>query len=108
MSSAIIQLLVLAGIAIFLILRLKNVLGPREGFEKPTAPLAGPDKSRASATDACTAAKASLNITNPSAREPARATSFRGGSLFHSHGSLHEATMNRTSPLLGAFASVQG
>lgn len=35
MSSAIIQLLVLAGIAVFLILRLKNVLGTREGFEKP-------------------------------------------------------------------------
>jgi len=30
-----IQLLVLAGIAVFLILRLKNVLGTREGFEKP-------------------------------------------------------------------------
>lgn len=30
-----IQLLVLAGIALFLILRLKNVLGTREGFEKP-------------------------------------------------------------------------
>lgn len=35
MSSAVVQLLVLAGIAIFLILRLKNVLGTREGFEKP-------------------------------------------------------------------------
>ena len=35
MSSAVIQLLVLAGIAIFLILRLRNVLGTREGFEKP-------------------------------------------------------------------------
>ena len=35
MSSAVIQLLVLAGIAVFLILRLKNVLGTREGFEKP-------------------------------------------------------------------------
>ena len=35
MNSAIIQLLVLAGIAIFLILRLRNVLGTREGFEKP-------------------------------------------------------------------------
>ncbi|MBV0913506.1 Tim44/TimA family putative adaptor protein [Anianabacter salinae] len=35
MSDAVIQLLVLAGIAIFLILRLKNVLGTREGFEKP-------------------------------------------------------------------------
>lgn len=44
MSSAIIQLLVLAGIAVFLILRLKNVLGTREGFEKP--PLAAPQDSR--------------------------------------------------------------
>lgn len=35
MSSAVIQLLVLAGVAVFLILRLKNVLGTREGFEKP-------------------------------------------------------------------------
>ncbi len=35
MSSPIIQLLVLAGIAIFLILKLKTVLGTREGFEKP-------------------------------------------------------------------------
>ncbi len=42
MNSAIIQLLVLAGIAIFLILRLKSVLGTREGFEKP--PLAAPRK----------------------------------------------------------------
>jgi len=38
MSSPILQLLVLAGIAIFLILRLKNVLGTREGFEKPPLP----------------------------------------------------------------------
>jgi len=38
MNSPLIQLLVLAGIAIFLILRLKNVLGTREGFEKPKAP----------------------------------------------------------------------
>lgn len=36
MNSAVIQLLVLAGIAIFLILRLKNVLGTRDGFEKPS------------------------------------------------------------------------
>jgi predicted lipid-binding transport protein (Tim44 family) len=38
MNSPIIQLLVLAGIAIFLILRLRSVLGTREGFEKPTLP----------------------------------------------------------------------
>ncbi|MGC8201262.1 Tim44/TimA family putative adaptor protein [Aliiroseovarius sp. PTFE2010] len=35
MSSAIVQLLVLAGVAIFLILRLRNVLGTRDGFEPP-------------------------------------------------------------------------
>lgn len=35
MNSNLIQLLVLAGIAVFLILRLKNVLGTREGFEQP-------------------------------------------------------------------------
>ncbi|MBC7157248.1 MAG: Tim44 domain-containing protein, partial [Rhodobacteraceae bacterium] len=41
MSSAVIQLLVLAAIAVFLILRLKNVLGTREGFEKPPLPAPG-------------------------------------------------------------------
>jgi len=44
MSSAIIQLLVLAGIAVFLILRLRNVLGTREGFEKP--PVQAPQEAR--------------------------------------------------------------
>jgi predicted lipid-binding transport protein (Tim44 family) len=39
MNSALIQLLVLAGIAIFLILKLRSVLGTREGFEKPPIPL---------------------------------------------------------------------
>ena len=43
MSSAIIQLLVLAGIAVFLILRLRSVLGTRDGFEKPPVPLQGSD-----------------------------------------------------------------
>jgi hypothetical protein len=38
MSSSLIQLIVLAGIAIFLVLRLRNVLGTRDGFEKPTTP----------------------------------------------------------------------
>ncbi|MGF6861361.1 putative lipid-binding transport protein (Tim44 family) [Rhodobacteraceae bacterium MBR-64] len=42
MSSAVIQLLVLIGIAIFLILRLKRVLGTREGFEKPPLPTGAP------------------------------------------------------------------
>lgn len=40
MSSPVIQLIVLAAIAIFLILRLRNVLGTREGFEKPAVPRA--------------------------------------------------------------------
>ncbi|MEM7722638.1 MAG: Tim44/TimA family putative adaptor protein [Pseudomonadota bacterium] len=35
MNSNLLSLLVLAGIAIFLILRLRSVLGTREGFEKP-------------------------------------------------------------------------
>ena len=38
MNSPILQLLVLAGIAVFLILRLRSVLGTREGFEKPPVP----------------------------------------------------------------------
>ena len=47
MNSAVIQLLVLAGVAIFLILRLKNVLGTRDGFERPIVPV--PDAKDASA-----------------------------------------------------------
>lgn len=35
MNSPLLQLLVLAAIAVFLILRLRGVLGTREGFEKP-------------------------------------------------------------------------
>ena len=38
MNSSLIQLLVLAGIAVFLILKLRSVLGSREGFEKPALP----------------------------------------------------------------------
>ncbi|NPD14294.1 Tim44 domain-containing protein [Xinfangfangia sp. D13-10-4-6] len=37
MNNALIQLLVLAGVAIFLILKLRSVLGTRDGFEKPPA-----------------------------------------------------------------------
>ncbi|MCF6314829.1 MAG: Tim44/TimA family putative adaptor protein [Marinosulfonomonas sp.] len=37
MNAPMIQLLVLAGIAVFLIIKLKSVLGTREGFEKPPA-----------------------------------------------------------------------
>jgi predicted lipid-binding transport protein (Tim44 family) len=46
MNSSIIQLLVLAGIAIFLIVKLRSVLGTREGFEKPPVTLP-PENSRA-------------------------------------------------------------
>ncbi len=45
MNSPMIQLLVLAGIAVFLILRLKNVLGTREGFEKPPVADQRPERS---------------------------------------------------------------
>jgi len=41
MGNDMIQLLVLAGIAVFLILKLKSVLGTREGFEKPPLPMPG-------------------------------------------------------------------
>ncbi|MEJ6389931.1 Tim44/TimA family putative adaptor protein [Gymnodinialimonas ulvae] len=37
MNSSLLSLLVLAGVAIFLILRLRSVLGSREGFERPSA-----------------------------------------------------------------------
>lgn len=46
MSSAVIQLLVLAGVAIFLILRLRSVLGTREGFEKPPLQMPGAAEGR--------------------------------------------------------------
>ena len=46
MSSSIIQLLVLAAIAVFLILRLRSVLGTREGFEKPPVSADGPSRTR--------------------------------------------------------------
>ncbi len=37
MNSSLLSLLVLAGVAIFLILRLRSVLGSREGYERPPA-----------------------------------------------------------------------
>lgn len=39
MNSSLLQLLVLAGIAVFLVLKLRSVLGTREGFEKPPIPV---------------------------------------------------------------------
>lgn len=44
MNSQIIQLLVLAGIAVFLILRLRGVLGTREGYEKPAVTRTGTER----------------------------------------------------------------
>ncbi|MDP5306974.1 Tim44/TimA family putative adaptor protein [Paracoccus spongiarum] len=46
MSNPLIQLLVLAAIAIFLILRLRNVLGTRDGFEPPKVESADPQRRR--------------------------------------------------------------
>lgn len=48
MNSPILQLLVLAGIAIFLVLRLRSVLGTRDGFEKPPASARPEERSRRS------------------------------------------------------------
>lgn len=39
MNSGLIQLLVLAAIAVFLIIKLKSVLGTRDGFERPPQPM---------------------------------------------------------------------
>ncbi|MEM7614423.1 MAG: Tim44 domain-containing protein, partial [Pseudomonadota bacterium] len=38
MGASLIQILVLAGVALFLVLRLRDVLGTRDGFEKPLGP----------------------------------------------------------------------
>lgn len=46
MNSSLIQLLVLAGIAVFLIIKLRAVLGTREGFEKPPVPFDTPVRPR--------------------------------------------------------------
>lgn len=45
MGSQMIQIVILAAIALFLILRLRSVLGTREGFEKPTE-VPGPTPTR--------------------------------------------------------------
>lgn len=86
MNSSLIQLLVLAGIAVFLILKLRSVLGTREGFEKPPLPAddnrprpkfevidGGPDRDisdnttdaqSAAALAAMKAAEPSFNVTD--------------------------------------------
>ena len=46
MNSSLIQLLVLAAIAVFLIVKLKSVLGSRDGFERPPQPLPQSDDDR--------------------------------------------------------------
>lgn len=51
MNGSIIQLLVLAGIAIFLILRLKSVLGSRDGFELPPSARQIPERSEGTDED---------------------------------------------------------
>ncbi|MEM8870148.1 MAG: Tim44/TimA family putative adaptor protein [Pseudomonadota bacterium] len=45
MGSSLIQILVLAGVALFLVLRLRDVLGTRDGFEKPLGPEPKSDSS---------------------------------------------------------------
>ena len=46
MNSPLLQLLVLAGIAVFLVLRLRSVLGSREGYEKPQASVGGAQRDQ--------------------------------------------------------------
>jgi predicted lipid-binding transport protein (Tim44 family) len=46
MGSQMVQIIILAGIALFLVLRLKSVLGTRDGFEKPPGNLTGPTKQQ--------------------------------------------------------------
>jgi len=50
MGSQLIQILVLAGVALFLILRLRDVLGTRDGFEKPLNKGPDPDSERSGRT----------------------------------------------------------
>ena len=45
MAPHLLQFLVLIGIVVFLVLRLRSVLGTREGFEKPPVPMPGPRSS---------------------------------------------------------------
>ncbi|MGL4413591.1 Tim44/TimA family putative adaptor protein [Roseinatronobacter monicus] len=47
MEPAVIQLLILAGIAVFLILRLRSVLGSRDGFEQKPLPRQGAEPEAA-------------------------------------------------------------
>lgn len=54
MSSSLIQLLVLAAVAVFLIIKLKSVLGTRDGYERPSepqAPTADPAQARRAGFD---------------------------------------------------------
>ncbi len=46
MSNSVIQLLVLAGVALFLILKLRSVLGTRDGFERGATPPVLPGTAR--------------------------------------------------------------
>lgn len=51
MGSQMIQIIILAAIALFLILRLRGMLGTREGYEKPTEPLPAPSPRERPAFD---------------------------------------------------------
>lgn len=54
MSNPMLQLIVLAAIAVFLILRLRGVLGSRDGFEPPAVPEAPPARRMPADTDIAT------------------------------------------------------
>ena len=67
MNSSVIQLLVLAGIAVFLILKLRSVLGTREGFERPPVAVDEGRPALRRSTDAASATDPDIsdNTTDP-------------------------------------------
>lgn len=46
MGSQLVQIIVLAGVALFLVLRLRNVLGTRDGYEEPYDPNAAQQRAK--------------------------------------------------------------
>ncbi len=98
MNSPIIQLLVLAGIAVFLILRLRSVLGTRDGFEKPAEPRplerrSGPDLSVIDGTpdpDITDHVKAESAAAKALAAMKRKEPDFNVGDFVHGAGAAYE------------------
>ena len=93
MNSPLIQLLVLAGIAVFLILRLRNVLGSREGFERPPVPSGGTERRSRPELEVIEGGP-DLDITDHVEEDSAEAKAF--------------ADMKRAEPSFGVADFLQG